>query len=67
MKKEDESLDKRDEKKKDPSLGKRGVADEPQGSGGASSWRTPPAPDPLSKGERPWTQCQNQSLKAPGS
>ena len=46
MKKEDESLDKRDEKKKDPSLGKRGVADEPQGSGGASSWRTPPAPPP---------------------
>ena len=46
VKKEDESLDKRDEKKKDPSLGKRGVADEPQGSGGASSWRTPPAPPP---------------------
>ena len=46
MKKEYESLDKRDEKKKDPSLGKRGVADEPQGSGGASSWRTPPAPPP---------------------
>ena len=23
--------------------------------------------DPLSKGQRPWIQCQNQSLKAPGS
>ena len=46
VKKEDESLDKRDEKEKGPSLGKRGVTDEPQGSGGASSWRTPPAPPP---------------------
>ena len=51
MKKEAASLDKRDEKKtneqkKGPSLGKRDVTDEPQGSGGASSWRTPPAPPP---------------------
>ena len=51
VKKEAASLDKRDEKKtneqkKGPSLGKRDVTDEPQGSGGASSWRTPPTPPP---------------------
>ena len=43
-------------RRKNQSLGKRDVGDEPQGSGGASSWRTPPAPPPpkprnLSRGQ----------------
>ena len=77
VKEECESLGKRDEKKTDEkkkiNLLTKGIWEMSHRGLGGQVPGEPHQPhhhqgqETLTKGHRPWTQCQNQSLKAPGS